>query len=294
MPTARGRGRRLTVLTGLVLTLVFAAVWLGYRQFVPAGHQKVSPLAPVIAQIQRVVTKVPPDPIVVGAGPRRPERAADMFASGLPRLYAFLAPDPGVIPASLKVVVRRLTPPAGDLPPPRIAVDPADPRGAIATLSAPSGGFSPGLYEISCTAGAAHQSATFLVVQGAEAIIGQTAPAEAEAVLTKGCLALAVKPDGSPERPVRQIAQPAARIYLVFYYARAEPGTALTVRWSLNGQALPQASREVTLRGAEGWAHAWIQASAGLPAGHLRASVRLTGDEEELLKCEAPVVALRQ
>jgi len=214
-----------------------------------------------------------------------------MIPAGVTAVHVFLNLPGWPAGGALNLSAKRLTPPTATLTVTRPAAEPGQPGRATAVLAAPAGGLQPGLYEVTASSGGRRETATFLVVAGAAEIIGQTAPAEAEVLLSKGVIAGGVAADGKPTKSLKEIRDPAARLWLVFRYDQAEPGTSLTVRWFSNNVPLPGATRELALRGAAGWAHAWLQASPRLPAGTLRAEVTLTGDAEVLLSVQVPVQA---
>ena len=222
--------------------------------------------------------------IVFSTTESAPSTTPDMLPAGVPAVYLFY--DFPQIPASAVPRVRwwrdgRLI---GEVP--AAYIQPQAGMGAAgkAVLRAPKGSLGAGIYEVELTLGERRVTASFVVAWGAAQIASLPAPAESEVEISNAVIAAAVAADGSPRQPLTQVASGSQRIYFVFRYQKAEPGTALVVAWYGGQEAITSATREITLPAAAGWANAWLEAPATspLPPGGYRAVVTMAGDEQAL------------
>jgi hypothetical protein len=231
---------------------------------------------------------VPPgeiEPLVLSLEPQPPAVTPDLLAAGAPVVYAFYWFPNLPEPAAPRLQWSRDGEDLGSLPADRVnQISVAGGVRGSATLPAPGGSLPAGIYEVQITVGTRTVGGSFVAVWGADEIVTQQSPATAEMSVTQAVIAAGVKADGSPQGPLKTLRDGRQRVYLVFAFQNAEPGSAVVVKWSANGHALSGAGREVVLPAAAGWGHAWLQAQGpeGLPAAEYRATVMLAGDDREL------------
>lgn len=135
-------------------------------------------------------------------------------------------------------------------------------------------GFAAGIYEVTITTAAGDQhSASFAVVEDAEKL--QRADAK-NVSISDVTFCTDITDNGSPVEPADRFSPDTERIYVVFQYGGAEPGTAVEISWSVGETTLPESTRSVTLPSESGRAHAWISAGEGqvFPAGEYTVTVR--------------------
>lgn len=280
---AAGRLRLLALAVVLALGLL-AGAWLGARRGTPGpGGLAV----PGPAQALLSVFGPPPaeEKLLFATTPQAPARVPDLLPAGVGLVYLFFE-VPGVGQAGAPGVTwarGRETPvtvPAADV------VAGSRPGSGTVALRAPSGGLSPGVYEVHLAFAEKRVSASFVAAWGAEAIAGQPAPRDAEALIGEAACAAALDRAGRPVRAVKAFGS-CDRITFAFHFRQAEPGSAVEVRWYGGTTCLENATHEVVLPSTEGWGSAWLQAPfPGLPAGNYRAAVNMTGDRRELASAE--------
>jgi hypothetical protein len=233
-------------------------------------------------------TPVPGDeiePLTFSLQPQPPAVTPDFLTAGAPVVYVFYwLPD-----------LTTLSPPRlqwwrdgqalAPVPPEQISQrrQGGGVRGA-ATLPAPDGSLPAGIYEVTVTVGDREISGSFAALWGADEIIAQQPPASATMTIEQIVIAEGIQSDGSPRDPRAKLREGPRRLYLVFAFARAEPGSAVLVKWYANGQPIQGGGREVVLPTTHGWAHGWVETSdpQGLPPAEYRATVMLAGDDHEL------------
>jgi len=151
----------------------------------------------------------------------------------------------------------------------------------MVVLHAPGGKLAPGAYELQLQTDRRKFSASFVAAPEAQAVLAQAAPAEAALALTQHVVARGVGKDGSPSGPTSKFTQ-TERVHYVLRYRGAEPGMAVRVTWWVGNLEIKAARREVVLPATEGWAHAWMQAQNGLPAGTYTVRAATSGDTQAL------------
>lgn len=147
---------------------------------------------------------------------------------------------------------------------------------ASATLSLPgnSVAFGPGVGEVEFyRSGERVARGSFVVCANAGEILAQADAAARPTVVESVATSRGVATDGSPKAPAEGF-RPNERVYAVFRYRRAEPGTEFRVSWYVQGAEIRRAQARVIAESPEGWGHAWLGAGgAGLPAGEYEARV---------------------
>ena len=229
---------------------------------------------------------LPPDRLVFNALAERPERTPDMLNEGIPVVYAFFSfPGAGENDA---ITIRwwhdgtELTsPPTEDM---QTTKEDGILRGQV-MLKPETGTFTAGIYEVEVMIGDAVETASFVIMPGAEDIAGAEVPTHDQLKLSDGVMATEIRADGSPEGIKRRFTSGKGRFYACFRYAQAEPGIALTVYWYGEDIEITAARREVVLLEEEGWANAWIETegTSELPAGRYSVRIMVSGDETPLL-----------
>lgn len=162
-----------------------------------------------------------------------------------------------------------------------VQADGGRPGHGMVVLHAAGGKLAPGAYELQLQTDRRKLSASFVAAPEAQAVLAQPAPAEAALALTQHVLARGVGKDGSPSGPTSTFTQ-TERVHYVLRYRGAEPGMAVRVTWWAGKTEIKAAGREVVLPAAEGWAHAWMQAQDGLPAGTYTVRAATSGDTQAL------------
>lgn len=216
--------------------------------------------------------------IVFGPTDTKPGVTADLLPAGVPIIYAWYE-APGRQSAGPPQA--KWTRDGKPLPAPRaaeISAEPGKNAGKI-LLRAPGGSLSPGVYELELKLGPSNLAASFVAAWGAEAIAAQSAPADAQVTITDLALATAVSALHQPQHP-RKSFQGSDRIFAAFKFARAEPGSAIVVKWFGGPELIKSATKEIVLPGAAGSASGWLQAplSSPLPAGEYSVSLSMAGD----------------
>ncbi|MEI6500117.1 MAG: hypothetical protein WCP21_03715, partial [Armatimonadota bacterium] len=153
------------------------------------------------------------------------------------------------------------------------------------------GGFQPGVYEVELQFADSRVMASFVAAKGADAILAEPAPKDAQVTINAGVFASAVGAEGRPAKPKVAFAG-VDKVFFVFQYDQAEPGSAVQVKWYGGQDIIETATREVLLPSVKGWANAWLQAPPpGLPPGKYRAAVNMSSDPHELAGAEFVVSA---
>jgi hypothetical protein len=231
------------------------------------------------------------DASVFATRDQRPPVTPDLIPAGIPAVFLFYDLPDGLPGAKASVRWWRDGRLLGSVAQGDIMPASGRGTGGRAVLRAPGGSLGPGLYEAEVAAGATRAVATCMVTWGAEQVLQQPAPVAAEMQVSDATLTSRVRPDGSPGDRLVRVMDGASRLYFVFRYRQAEPGTSVTVKWFLSGEALAGATRELGLSSDAGWAHAWVEVRPALPAGPCRAVAYLTGDDAQLAAAEAAVMA---
>lgn len=249
--------------------------------------------ATIAAPTQRLSQAVggaePEEMLLFAVTPTRPAAAADLLPAGASLIYAFYQ-LPGVTERTAPAVkwskdgktIGALK--AGD-----VAVGEKPGTGTL-TLRPPSGAFAPGIYEVELASPESKLSGSFVTAWGAEAIAGQAAPKDAQVLIVDVTFAAAVTPEGKANKPQKSF-WGSQRVYFVFHYAQAEPGSAVQIKWYGGPQQINSATSEVLLPSVEGWANGWLQAPfPGLPAGDYRATVNMSSDPKVLASGDFTIV----
>jgi hypothetical protein len=257
--------------------LIGALLALQYGRGGASGSTVTAPQA----LLQALTGGPPEEKLLFSSAPTAPTVPVDLLPAGIPVVYAFYElPDvrtAGLPKAqwSKNGVIKGQIPAASITPA-------AEPGSGMIALRAPEGAFAPGVYEVEVAFEGSKVAGSFVTAWAAEAIIGQPAPRDAEVVIKDACFATAVGTDGKPQPP-RKTFYGTDRIYFVFRYGQAEPGSTVQVKWYGANEAIESAEREVLLPSVAGWAHAWLQAPMpGLPPGQYRAAVCMSSDTHEL------------
>ena len=275
-PRSAWRGRVLLTALGLLLGVLLAF------QYGRGGPGSPTGALPAPQAILRALTGAPPEEKLLFATTTTPPTAPlDLLPAGAPVVYGFYE-VPGVTEAGapksrwIKNGVIQGEIPASDITLGR------NPGSGMIALRAPAGGFAPAVYEVELTFTGGKVTGSFVATWGAEAIVNQPAPKDAEVLVSNAAFAAGVGPDGKPKQP-KQSFYGTDRIYFVFQYGQAEPGSAVQVKWYGGQEAIESAQREVLLPSVSGWGQAWLQAPPpGLPPGPYRAAVNMSGDTREI------------
>jgi hypothetical protein len=227
-----------------------------------------------------------PQTLAFSAQDQRPAITPDLLPAGAPAIFGFVQWPKAITVAQVKVAWGRAGKSKRSVPAADVSLVAGSPAFLRLVLRPDAGKLTPGLYEVDVVGPDHRVTGTFMVAWGAPQILGQAAPPAVEVKVSDAKMALGVKEDGSPRGSVKTLTTGTEAIYFAFRYAQAEPGVGLTITWALNDEPIKAATREVTLRSSAGWAHAWMQAQAPLPAGTLHATVRLSGDETDLASAE--------
>lgn len=288
-PAGRGHGER-RLLLGLLLVGLCTGAIIGRHYSSVAGD--ASPPAAAQRLLRLVTPPTPEAEITFSTTDARPAATPDLLPAGAPTVY--VSYDlPGAKSAELpRVKWSRDGKPQPPVPPDAMNPDEGGRRAGMVSLAATGGKLTPGIYEVELAFGGEKFAASFVCAWGAEAIAGQAAPSDAEAAISEMVTAAAIKPDGSPLRPQKSFPGN-QRVYAVFHFAKAEPGSAVLVKWYGGEQVIPSATREVILPAAEGHANAWLEApfTSPLPPGTYRAVVTMVADDKALATARFAVVA---
>lgn len=274
---------RRILLLGLVVFAAGALIGVGAVRLRSVSPEGALPLQPAVPGA------LPPGPaadregIAFSATPREPPSPPDLLPAGVAVLYAFYnlpeAAARGLLSATWSVDGKSLGALArGDIEP-----DAGRPGHGAILLRAPKGRFVPGVYELELRTESRKFRASFVAAENAPAIIAQQAPKEAMLALPQHVVARGVGPKGEPVRPTNEV-ESNERVYYVLRYQGAEPGMAISVTWWAGQTEIKAARREVVLPSTSGWAHAWMQAESGLPAGAYQVSVTTAGDTQALAR----------
>lgn len=276
-PTSRPQRRPLTLAQRALLVAAGLLVGglLALSRPGTAGGSAI-PLSPK-SVLQSLSGASDEERMLFSATPVEPSQPPDLLPAGLPVIYAFYK-IPGV--KSDEVPKARWSKNGvtkGQIPATSITAGTHPGTGTIA-LRAPTGGFGPGVYEVELELGPSKVTGSVVTAFGAEEIIAQPAPKDAEVAIPKVAFAAGVDAQGQPQHPPKTF-YGTDRIYFTFRYTQAEPGSTVKVNWYGGETAIASAEREVLLPSVEGWAHAWLQAPPpGLPPGQYRATVTMSSD----------------
>lgn len=286
-PVTRPRVRPSLALVLLVAAGLALGTGLALRR--PASAPTMaSPLA------QRVLEAVgavePEEKLVFALTPTQPAIIPDLLPAGAPVVYAFYE-LPGVTSATAPTMTLSRDGKSQGPVPASQAVAGSKPGTGTIALRAPSGGFLPGIYELELTFPETKVTGSFVTTLAAEAIASQPAPKDAEVAISNATFAPAVTPDGKVNKPQKSF-WGSQRVYLVFYYAQAEPGSTVQIKWYGGQQQIDSATSEVLLPSVSGWANGWLQAPyPGLPPGDYHATVNMSSDPKELGSADFTIVA---
>lgn len=272
------------VVLGLLVALgLTVGTFLASRQPRTAAGTPAAPLEQRL--LQAVGASRPEEKLVFSVTPTQPAYTADLLPAGATVMYGFYD-LPGVHVSGAPVVRwSRDGKPMGALPASAVAAATRRGRGTI-TLRAPAGGFTPGIYEVEVAFAGTKFNGSFVTAWAAEVIASQPAPRDAEVVIANAVSAPAVTPDGKANKPQKAF-WGSQRIYFVFHYSQAEPGSTIQIKWYGGQQQIQSATSEVLLPSVEGWANGWLQAPfPGLPAGAYHATLNMSGDAKELSRTD--------
>lgn len=268
------------VLAGVVLALQYSGRSAG----------EPGPGLPLAGQLLRL--GLPPQEaagILFSATDAKPTTNPDLLPAGLPAVYAFYE-APGHQGAGRPEV--RWTRDGQVLPDP--SPDDVKPEGngnsGKILLRPPGGKVEAGVYEVELKLGPSNVAASFVAAWGAEKIASQAAPTDAQVTITDLLLATAVSPENEPQHPQKSFGG-RERIFAAFKFAKAEPGSAVVVKWYGGPEPITAATKEIVLPSTTGTASAWLQAPPGspLPPGRYSVAVSMAGDTTALAKTEFDV-----
>lgn len=276
-----------------VVPLMLIGVLIGLLGAVVYSRTTGIAAPPAVTQIlqsalRSVSPTEPEERVVFGVSSTPPASSPDLLPAGALVIYCFYD-VPGVKVSGAPVVTlskdgkRREPVPATDLK--------AGDRPGVGTLALKaSGGFAPGVYEVELQFSDSRVLASFVAATGAEAILGQSPPRDAQVTIGLPVFAAGVGAEGKPLR-LGTVFRGSDRVFFAFKYDQAEPGSAVQVKWYGGREPIESATREVLLPSVKGWANAWLQAPPpGLPAGQYRAAVNMSSDPHELASAQFTVV----
>lgn len=270
----------LVLALGALISL--SVLWLSHAPGAPSPirlwHRAPAPAPP----------KPRPEGLVFSTANLEPETTPDLLPAGAGPVYAFYNLPELARSSMLDATWSRDGKLLGKVPPSDIQPGPQSPGRGSMTLRPPGGKLVPGIYEVEIRTERRRFRASFVVAAGAEKIVGQQAPVEAELTVSGQVTARGVGAHGEPVQAGTSFGR-TDRIYFVFQYKGAEPGTGVTVQWWGGTTEIKNARREVTLSSAEGWAHAWMQADSGLPPGTYTVTATVTGQAKELARAQFTV-----
>lgn len=229
--------------------------------------------------------------ILFGSNDEKPASNPDLLPAGLPLVYAFYE-APGRKTAGQPQVT--WTKDGKPLPAPATADVTANSGGSAGriVLRPPGGKLVPGVYEVEVALGASHIAASFVAAAGADQIMTQSAPAEGQVTISDLTLANAVSSQSEPQGPKRSF-DGRDRIFVAFKFAKAEPGSAIVVKWFGGSELVKAATKEIVLPSTQGTASAWLQAPPGspLPVGQYSVTISMAGDTAALAQATFNVKA---
>ena len=134
--------------------------------------------------------------------------------------------------------------------------------------------FTPGVGEVEFhKSGERVARGSFVVCADAAEILAQADANARPTVVDSVQTSRGVAADGAPTDPADRFA-PNDRVYVVFRYRLAEPGTEFRVNWYAGGAEIGRAQARIVADSPEGWGHAWLHAAgSGLPSGKYEARV---------------------
>lgn len=221
--------------------------------------------------------------VVFNVVAKKPPKNPDLLPAGSAIIYAFYQFPENESLAIKEVRIIRNGKFWGQISAADIRPDPQAPNQGKIVLRAPGGKWPAGIYEVQIHTVTRRLQASFVVAEGAEAIVAQPAPQEAEIKIVQLVLSRAVNEQGEPQKVGTKFTS-RERIYCVVRYEKAEPGMTLCFRWWASTQELKAARQQVILPQERGWAYAWLQAikETGLPSGHYAVTVHSEGASQEL------------
>lgn len=282
-PSGLRKGRlrpRVVLALGLLGLLLGALLAQGY-------YGKPSPALSIsLEALQTTLLPQAEEKLLFSPTPQEPTTTPDLLPATAQVIYGFYS-VPGVTAVGAPTfTLFRNGKPLALHPVPEVLVAGAG-EGHFALRLAQ--GFTPAVYEVQLQFPETRLAASFVTAHGADAIITQQAPKDATAVINNPVIAAGVSRDGRAVGVGKRFAA-TQRLYLVFEYKQAEPGSTIQVRWHGEKELITSATREILLPAAQGRAHAWLQApSPGLPPGRYRAAVNMTADPHELASAEFTV-----
>ncbi len=225
--------------------------------------------------------------LVFNAVPKKPPKNPDLLPAGSAIIYAFYQFPETESPALREVRIIRNGKFWGQVSSADIRPDPQAPNQGKIVLRAPGGKWPAGIYEVQIKTVTRRLQASFVVAEGAEAIVAQPAPMEAEIKIVQMVLSRAVNERGEPQKVSTKFTS-RERIYCVVRYEKAEPGMTLCFRWWAGAQELKAARQQIILPQDKGWAYAWLQAKneTGLPSGRYAVTVHSEGENQELRRVQ--------
>ena len=155
-------------------------------------------------------------------------------------------------------------------------------------------GFRHGIYEVTIrTADGVVREGSFVVVDDPDKILSKPVPEAVGVQVAQATICPAVNERGEPQAPRAIFATDDDKVYIAFKFSNAEPGSVVAVEWQFHEEAIPSATREITLDSTEGWAHAWIGRDSGglLVPGGYRAVVKSVPDGQPLASAAFQVKA---
>lgn len=269
------------VLAGIVVALRYSGCSAGE----PASR------LPLAGQLLRL--GLPPQEeagILFSATDAKPAANPCLLPAGLPAVYAFYE-APGHQGAGRPEV--KWTRDGQVLPDP--SPDDVMPEGngksGKILLRPPRGKVEAGVYEVELKLGPSNLAASFVAAWGAEKIASQSAPADAQVTISDLLVATAVSPANEPQHPQKSFGG-RERIFAAFKFAKAEPGSAVVVKWYGGPEPITAATKEIVLPSTTGTASAWLQAPPGspLPPGNYSVTVSMAGDTTALARAAFDVI----
>jgi hypothetical protein len=271
------------LLLGLLALALGALIGAGAAYFNSTNVGAAAPFQPTAPGT------LAPEPVANREGitfsgiPQEPPVTPDLLSAGVPLVYAFYN-LPETARSGISAAMWRLNGKSvGAVPRTDIQPDAGRPGHGTVLLRATKGKLPAGVYELELQTQRRRFRASFVAAEDASAVIAQQAPADAVLTIQQHVVARGVGDKGEPLRPTSRVGGK-ERVYYVLRYQGAEPGMAIGVTWWLERTEIKAVRREVVLRSTSGWAHAWLQADSGLPAGAYHVSATTAGDTQELAR----------
>lgn len=223
------------------------------------------------------------DGITFSGSSEPPATTPDLLPSGLPAVHGFFHLSGMKSQTTPQITWSRNGKAIGRVAAEDMTVDPAHAGSGRFVLRPTSGKLASGIYEVELTAAGRRFRASFVAAEQAGAILAQKAPASATLQVTQHVIARGVGQHGEPKQPAARL-RSGDRVFYVLRYEGAEPGMALSVRWWRDNIEIVSARKDVILSSEAGWAHAWIQAEGGLPAGTYSVTASVAGGAGEITR----------